>query len=211
MQSLLRAGASVDARSSEGLTPLLCAAQRGHADVLGALLQAGAAFNACSTQGTSAVSMTVLANSVDCIRRLIAAGADLELRPAEGMPPLLLAVKLGLPHLLQLLVSGGGDPYAISIRPPCSLTYRSTAALLLAIEEGDVGMVRTLLRFLSPRASDGCLMPLAVAVQHEQLEVARLLLDLGADIDEQDFACETALMFKQGIATARPMHYCTCY
>lgn len=72
---LINAGADVNARSADGLTPLMCAA--GHAFLVKRLLRAGADATAVNAQGRNALFYVV---TVSGARLLLAAGAAADQR-----------------------------------------------------------------------------------------------------------------------------------
>lgn len=77
--TLIDAGADVNARSTDGLTPLMCAAP--HAFVLQRLLRVGADATAVDAQGRNALFHAVTPSAA---RLLLAAGAAAEQRDVTG-------------------------------------------------------------------------------------------------------------------------------
>ena len=93
IRALLAEGADLNAKNSNGQTPLMLAAGTfGRIDTVRTLLSAGAAMNAQDISGRTALVMAILANDVDMVQALLANGADIELKHGLGTTPLMLAV-----------------------------------------------------------------------------------------------------------------------
>ncbi len=97
LRALLAADpALLDARDTDGSTPLHCAAWKGHAPAVALLLAAGAdprAVNHNDHWGTTPLHAAAHANQAGICEQLIAAGADPAAVDAEGRTP--LAHKIG--------------------------------------------------------------------------------------------------------------------
>ena len=84
VELFLAAGVNPNARNSDGRTPLLLAAKRGHAGVLDTLLRNGAEANMEShnnnlEQGKTALMFAAEAGHVATVQTLLARGADVNL------------------------------------------------------------------------------------------------------------------------------------
>lgn len=76
VESLLAAGADVNATSESGETALIRAASKGRLDVVRVLLAAGADANAEREDGFTALGVAVFVGHPEIVRALLAAGAD---------------------------------------------------------------------------------------------------------------------------------------
>ncbi len=85
LETLLQAGADVDARDRYGQTALMLAAHHGHLVAVEALLRRGANLNVTAKFGLSALMLAIIAGHEEIARTLVRAGADLELR-GTGAP-----------------------------------------------------------------------------------------------------------------------------
>jgi ankyrin repeat protein len=158
-------------------TALIRAAERGHAAVVGRLLQAGVAVNHVNNLGWTALHEAVILGKgtpeyVDTVRLLLAAGADRD-KPAadDGTTPVQAAHDRG-----QKAVSAALD------------THADPGDLLGAATAGDANKVAAALAAGAKLESrdDHRRTPLLLAALNDQVDVARLLVRLGADPDAQD-------------------------
>lgn len=162
---LLDAGADIDARDSDGCTPLLLAASSGPEATCLQLIRAGASVNAVTNTGLSALSWA-LQNSrstLVLLKALLDKGADCNpKKPSRAggggvMPvtPLLHIAANSLPAF-QLLLQAGADPNSVD------------------------GLGQT---------------PLHKAAALDNIRMAQMLLKHGADADRLDFNRSTPLHF----------------
>lgn len=103
-------GASVDAKDSQGFTPLHHAAGKAKkVATLKALLQAGADPRARSPRGDTPLHAAARYGWVEGLEALSARGAELEARDDLGLTPLHAAAAAGRIKALELLASKGAD------------------------------------------------------------------------------------------------------
>ncbi len=178
----LQHGADIRSLDSFRGTALIRAAERGHAAVVGRLIRAGVSVDHVNRLGWTALHEAVLLGDgspryVDTVRLLVAAGADRD-RPAErdGTTPVEGARTRG-----QTAVSA-----VLAVEPPAR--DRAAATLLGAAESGDANRVAAALAAGAPLESrdDHRRTALLLASLHDRVDVARLLVTLGADADAQD-------------------------
>lgn len=80
IDTLIAAGADINARDKYGQTALMLAAPRGHDAVARRLIAAGADLDVTAKYGLSAVMLAVINHQPAIAEALAAAGADLDLR-----------------------------------------------------------------------------------------------------------------------------------
>jgi len=79
---------SVEARTGQGTTPLLCASYCGHAGIVKLLLAAGADVNAADDTGWTALIWACYHGRLESARLLVAAKALVNVRGNDGYTPL---------------------------------------------------------------------------------------------------------------------------
>ncbi|MEV5965774.1 ankyrin repeat domain-containing protein [Kribbella sp. NPDC051952] len=173
----LQHGADIRSLDSYRGTALIRAAERGHAAVVGRLLQAGVTVDHVNRLGWTALHEAVLLGKgtpqyVDTVRLLIAAGADRN-KPAEqdGTMPVQGATKLGQTEVAAVLATKRPDS--------------PVAALLGATNANEAAAALAAGAPLESR-DDNRRTALLLASLNDRVEVARLLVGLGADPDAQD-------------------------
>ncbi len=106
LRVLIAAGANLEHRDGEGLTPVAVAVRGGSLPTINALIQAGADINAVM-DGRSLLMQAVELNSLLMAQILIRAGADVNFRSQTGMTALTIARDRQLGDLEMLLVQSG--------------------------------------------------------------------------------------------------------
>ncbi|HYN67152.1 MAG TPA: ankyrin repeat domain-containing protein [Ornithinibacter sp.] len=184
LEVTLAAGADVDAKDSWNGTGLIRAAERGHHLVVGRLLRAGIDKDHVNRIGYQAVHEAVWfgadeAPEVATVQVLVAGGVELgRASVTEGLTPLEMARARGYRSLERVLAAADGH------RPSSD----PDAAVLAAAAAGDADAVALALRDgarLEVRDESGRT-PLLLASAGDHVEVARVLVAMGADPDALD-------------------------
>ena len=171
-RALLAAGADPSCRDREFATPLQLAATDGDVAMVRALLEAGA-----DTEAKDANQDTVLLSAIgawdeEVVRVLLLGGANAEARCMEGKTPLMHAAHLGNSPVVELLLLLGKGA-AVDARD-----RHDKAALHWALTEGPE----------REEAAERALAP------ERRLEVVKLLLARGADVEALDMDDSTPLL-----------------
>jgi ankyrin repeat protein len=181
----LRNGADVTSLDSYDGTGLIRAAERGHHDVVGRLVRTPIDVDHVNNLGWVALHEAIILGDgsrdyVDTVRVLVAAGADLAIRSQrDGVPPLQHAVSAGHREIATTLEAA----LTASIAP-----READKALLQAAAGGDADGVAVALREGADieARDDRRRTALLLAVTEDHVDVARLLVDLGANPDALD-------------------------
>ncbi len=187
---LVAAGADVDARSDGGFTPLAFAVRAGHGAAVEALLAAGADVNLALPDGTSALHLAVVNARYDVAVQLLEHGADAA-AAGPGWTPLHQLVWTRRPN------RHFNNPAAF---PTGTVTDLELARALVA-HGADVDARQT----AEPR--DGYrnqlnrtgATPFLLAAKAVDLDMMRLLLDLGANPLTANEDGTTALLVAAGV------------
>ena len=111
VQELLAQGVDADTQCQDlCVTGLWAAAERGHADVVGALLAAGCRVNVSNRDGATALYVASQNGHTEVVRRLVTAGAAVDKAKPSGATPLLIAVQYGKDDVVQALCAARADP-----------------------------------------------------------------------------------------------------
>ena len=102
---------AVKALNSEGMTPILIAAQNGHIDVFNALLEKNDNINlARETDGSTPLCLAAEYGHVDIVNLLLEKGTNVNCqRTSDGSTPLFRAAFNGSLPLVQALLNAGAD------------------------------------------------------------------------------------------------------
>lgn len=187
---LAAAGADVDARSGGGFTPLAFAVRAGHGDTVEALIEAGANVDLVLPDGTSPLHLAVINAHYDVALQLLERGAD----PAAAEP--------GWTPLHQLVWTRRpnrhyNNPAAF---PTGTVTDLELARALVA-HGADVNSRQT----AEPRDGYRNMLnrsgatPFLLAAKAVDLDMMRLLLELGADPLLANEDGTTALLVAAGV------------
>ena len=186
---LLDKGAIVDAKNARGLTPLFFTAAQGRPPAAGLLIERGADVNARNPLGMTPLITAVEQGAVELVQTLIAAGADVGVESRIGTALHRAAFK-GQIDIIRILLEAGAKTEVMSRRfSPLHLAamaghLEAVSALVKGganLESRDGGRRTPLHRVLgssNPHVS----------------EIARFLIDSGADVHTTDDEGETPLM-----------------
>ncbi len=186
-QALLDEGADVDARDADGRTPLYQAANfNDDPGMIQLLVDAGADTEAKSMMfGRTPLHQAVQFGSAPVVEALLDQGANIEAEDDRGSRPLDMVLFNDSLEMVELLLARGADPNA---KP----------YLLSAARSGNPGLARLLLdnggntEFINAAGETA----LHHAAMNDFLEVVRVLLDRGADIEARDDVIRrTALLY----------------
>ena len=200
--ALLAQGVDVNVREGDGATALHWAVVRDDVDTVEALLGAGADVDAANDYGVTPLSLACTNRSATVARKLLGAGANPDAATSMGETPLMTCARTGAADALEALLDHGAT--SVNAREK---SHGQTALMWAAAQENPAA-VRVLLAhgadagarsdshllpvslgdgnpfeqyFLEPQRGST---PLLFAARNGRIANARLLLDVGADVDE---------------------------
>jgi ankyrin repeat protein len=166
---LIEAGANVNAGNDLGATPLWAASQNGSTNMVGRLLKAGANPNAALPSGETPVMVAARAGYPTVVEQLLAKGADVNARGARAQTALMWAAAQKHADVVKVLLAHGAKVGA-----------RSEAwTEVMAVPPHGLPEYNRII----PHGADTALL---FAARSGDLESATLLVDAGADVNDQD-------------------------
>jgi ankyrin repeat protein len=177
VDALIKRGADVKAAKRYGVTPMQIAATTGNAAVIRRLLDAGADVNTATPGGETALMTAARTGNVEAVTLLLDRGANVNAKDTvRSQTALMWAVTENHPDVVKLLVARGADVKGQTT----IMTPRGQYVPARAGGASGNGIIRQ--RALPTK--DGGMTPLLFAVRDGNVAMTRLLLELGADINQ---------------------------
>ena len=107
VETLIAAGAYVEAKDKDGWTPLHLAAWNGRDSIVEMLLAADADVDARTNAGWTPLYWAARKGHDSIVEILLAAGADVDARSNDGWTPLHLAAQHGHDSIVEILLAAG--------------------------------------------------------------------------------------------------------
>lgn len=215
VRRLLDAGADVSLANDYGATPMSLAAEVAHTEILTLLLEAGADADSPNAEGQTALMAVARTGNVEAAEILLDHGATVDARESwGGQTALMWASARRHPEMVELLISHGADVDARSTHRdyqrhvtaegrPKSLDSGGFTPLLYAARENCIACVGVLLANgadIDLPDPDG-VSPLHLSVMNANWDLAKQLIEAGADVDQWDIFGEAPLFTAVGLHT----------
>jgi serine/threonine-protein phosphatase 6 regulatory ankyrin repeat subunit B len=217
VRRLLDAGADVSLANDYGATPMSLAAEVADNAILKLLLDAGANADSPNADGQTALMAVARTGNVEAATLLLEHGATVEARENfGGQTALMWASARRHPEMIELLISHGAAVDARSTHRdyqrritaegrPKSLDSGGFTPLLYAARENCTACVGVLLgngADIDLPDPDG-VSPLHLAIMNANWDLAKQLIDAGADVNQWDIYGEGPLFAAVGLYTRR--------
>jgi ankyrin repeat protein len=212
VRALIRAGADVNAVNNYGANAMQLAAEVAHLALLEILLDAGADPNSANPEGQTALMLVARTGDIRAAELLINHDATIDAREQWGQQTALMwASARRHPAMMDLLIDEGADINAISaVRDYNShvtaegrakrLDSGGLTPLMFAIRENCLACIQLLIKndvdlnFPDP---DG-VSPLLLAILNENWDIAKPLIEAGADVQQWDIFGQAPLFAATG-------------
>jgi ankyrin repeat protein len=179
VRALLERKADVNASAPDGTTALHWAAHWDDIETAGLLIRSGATVKAANRYGVTPLTLACTNGDAAMIELLLKAGADPNTATPEGETVLMTASKTGKLDAIRVLLANGAEVNKKE-------AWRGQTALMWAAAEGNLAAVERLIEQgadKNTRSNTG-FTPFLFAVREGRIDVARLLLKSGANVDE---------------------------
>lgn len=188
IEYLLKRGAKVNARDTEGMTPLMVAVKSGDLSIVNGLLAYKANPNLQDGDGWTAAMHAVRLNDANIIRLLAKFKTKFDLVNHDGLTALALAAHENKANVLVAMLDAGAKADKV-------MGQAKYTALMLAAKQGHQQIVQTLLQYganVNARNAGGVTALMIAAVGNKDMLVS-LLLKSGANPELKDAEGKTAL------------------
>jgi ankyrin repeat protein len=182
LNRLMKQHADVNAPQGDGATALHWAAHWNDVKVADLLMAAGARADNADSNGVTPLHLACQNASMVMVDHLLKAGANPNLATSTGETPVMTAAQSGNADVLKLLIGRGANVNAQE-------SVRGQTALMLAIAGNHDEAGRVLIeKHADVKArSKNRFTPLLFAAQQGNVQLARILIATGADLNETAF------------------------
>jgi ankyrin repeat protein len=200
VNTLIAAGADINAIGQGGCTALMAAARNGHIKIVKTLIAAGADVNVVSQYSGTALMDAAVKGCTEIVKALIAAGADVNATAHNHLTALMIAAVKGSTEIVKALIAAKVDVNAVE--------ERNWTALMVAAQNGHTATVDALIAAkVDINAVDASKWTaLMIAAQKGHTATVHALIAAGADIHVVGHHDVTAIKLAVQMRHAEIMH-----
>jgi ankyrin repeat protein len=184
-QAILKAGADPKQPNRYGVAPMALAAANGSAAMIRALADAGGDVNTPDPAGETPLMAAARVGSVDAVTTLLERGAPVDATDAAfKQTALMVAIRENKPEVVRTLIARGANVNA-------KTRVGQTPPWVLPNSQPGFGHGIGIVRGGSPDRGrrgpiPGAMSPLQYAARDGRLDIVKMLLDAGADINQRE-------------------------
>ncbi len=189
VEMFLKAGADINTKTLEGVTPLMYAAQKGYLEIVEFLLEKGADAELKPLDGLSALHSAVMFNQLDVVELLIRKEVNINIQDKKDVTPLMYAIAYDYFVMADMLIY-----YGASLN---SVDKYGNSPLTVAAYVGSFELTKLLLENGADvdHQDEKGNTPLIIASQFGYNDIADLLILYSADINIQNYSNLSALHY----------------
>jgi len=171
-------GANINEQNSEGWTALMIAATRNDTVIVQNLIDLGADLDMQNNNGYTASMLACKTEHEEVLALLINAGANINLRGIDNLNALEITIESESKNLVGLLMAAGAD-----VDPLSPLNEKLLIGAIIFDQPFFAKKIIDAGLDVNLKFSENCITPLMAACYVGNVEIVKLLIDLGADIN----------------------------
>lgn len=192
VENFLAVGVDPNEAEPDGTTPLMRAVHGQMPETAQLLVEAGADVRKANSYGVTALYVAARAGDSVATQMLLTAGADANAAlPASGETVLMTAAKAGNPDVVRLLLTGGVDGVSLAELGDARAAARVAEAAGYSLVTNPA--IATNYADVNARERLYGRTALMIAAAEGHLQVVRLLIEAGSDLNVTDAEDSTAL------------------
>uniref|UniRef100_A0A182VZH6 ANK_REP_REGION domain-containing protein n=1 Tax=Anopheles minimus TaxID=112268 RepID=A0A182VZH6_9DIPT len=177
--ALIKAGAHVESADKDGLTALHCAASRGHTECIDTLINlCGAHTDQIDSNGCTALHYAVTLGHADATSLLLKLDADPNRQDRKGRTPAHCGCAKGQMETVKILHTKKGNLWLRNAKGDLPVHDAASSGRRQLVQ----WLIQMKPKHINTTSNDGRTL-LHIAAGHDNVDMCKLLLELGADIN----------------------------